>query len=542
MNNAADRSRRKFVTDVGLAAAGFAILPRHVLGRGFEAPSDTLNVAAVGVGGMGRSNMINLASQNIVAICDVDWEYANKGFAQLERDIASLQKRLDENVTEYRPPASARNQGDAPVQKRPLSPLERSRTAAQIESIKRLKDAHLPRAKRYQDYREMLDKQRDIDAVVVATPDHLHAGIALAAMDLGKHVYVQKPLTWSIAEARQLARRAKETKLATQMGNQGHSFDEARMAIEYIWAGAIGDVREIHIWTNRPLGYWPQGVPRPEPLKTPPEKLRWNGPAVNERLAAALAGNYPMPAGLAWDLFLGPAPYVEYHTIYHPFNWRGWVDWGVGAIGDMGAHLIDHSLWALDLGYPTTIETVSTPFNGASYPHATLTFYEFPARGPMPPVKLTWYDGGLMPTKPEELGDEELKKEGGALLIGTKGKLLHDTYGLKPRLLPKSLHDSFGKPPQKLPRIDKEAHEMNWVDAAKGKVEASCPFEYAARLTEVMLLGIVALRAGTKIHYDAANMRVTNVAQANDYLRREYRRGYLSSALRSQLPSVAAAS
>jgi len=239
-----------------------------------------------------------------------------------------------------------------------------------------------------------------------------------------------------------------------------------------------------------------------------------------------MAGNYPVPDKLSWDLFLGVGPHVEYHPIYHPFNWRGWSDWGVGAIGDMGAHLIDHSMWALNLGLPSTVETVSTPFNGVSYPHATQTFYEFPARGSMPAVKMTWYDGGLMPDKPEELGDEDLNKGGGALLIGSKGKLLHDTYGLKPRLLPKSLNDSYGKPPQKLPRIENEDHEMNWVNAAKGKTETSCPFEYAARLTEVMLLGIVALRAGKKINYDGANMRVTNVAQANDFLRREYRQGW----------------
>src|SRR6266436_1435688 len=489
-----EMSRRTFLSNVGASGAAFAIVPRHVLGHGFTPPSDTLNIAGIGVGGMGRSNLINLASQNIVALCDVDWGYADKGFDGLDTMI-------------------------------------------------KLKTEHLPKAKRYRDYRDMLEHQKDIDAVVVATPDHMHAPIARAAMALGKHVYVQKPLCWSVEEARQLARRAKETKVATQMGNQGHSSDDGRTAVEYIWAGAIGDVREVHIWTNRPLGYWPQGVPRPEPLKAGLLPLRWSGRDVNARLAAALCGDFPIPGGLAWDLFLGAASnHVDYHPIYHPFNWRGWTDWGVGAIGDMGAHLIDHSMWALNLGFPTSVETVSTPFNGASYPHATLTFYEFPARGSMPPVKLTWYDGGLKPNKPEELGDEELKQEGGALLIGSKGKLLHDTYGLKPRLLPKSLHDSSGKPPQKLPRIDKEAHEMNWVDAAKGKGEASCPFEYAARLTEVMLLGIVALRAGTKIHYDAANMRVTNVAQANDYLRREYRRGYLSSALRSQLPSVAAAS
>jgi predicted dehydrogenase len=343
-------------------------------------------------------------------------------------------------------------------------------------------------------------------------------------------VYVQKPLTWSVAEARQLARKAKETRVATQMGNQGHSFDDTRKIVEYIASGAIGDVREAHIWTNRPLAYWPQGIPRPEPLKTSPDTLKWNMSGVMARLANAMSGNYPKPDRLAWDLFLGVGPSVEYHPVYHPFNWRGWVDWGVGAIGDMGAHLIDQTMWALDLGYPTSIETVSTPFNKASYPGATMTFYEFPARGSMPPVKLTWYDGALVPSKPEELGDEELKKEGGGLLIGTKGKLLYETYGLRPRLLPSSLHQSVSTPPRKLPRVQNEAHEMNWADAAKGRAEASCPFEYAARLTEVMLLGIVALRAGHRISYDGANMRITNAApngpDANDFLRREPRQGW----------------
>jgi predicted dehydrogenase len=514
-DNTADESksltRRKFLTGVATSSAAAALVPRHVLGRGFTPPSDKLNIAAVGVGGMGRSNLINLVSQNIVALCDVDWSYADRGFDGMDGEIQKLQARLDRPG--YTPVGNERPEFD-PV-----------KAKARVSAMTQLKTEHLPKAKRYKDFREMLERQKDIDAVVVATADHMHATIALAAMDLGKHVYVQKPLTWSVDEARKLAHRAKETKVATQMGNQGHSFDDARTAVEYIWAGAIGEVREIHIWTNRPLGFWPQGIPRPEALKEPADSLRWNGPGVNARLAAALAGNYPVPDTLAWDLFLGGAPNVAYHPIYHPFNWRGWVDWGVGAIGDMGAHLIDQSMWALDLGMPASVETVSTPFNGVSYPHATMTFYEFPARGPLPPVKLTWYDG-LMPHKPEELGDEELKKEGGALLIGSKGKLLHETYGARPRLLPKSLHDSFGKPAQKLPRIAGEAHELNWVDAAKGKPEASCPFEYAAKLTEVMLLGIVALRAGSKIYYDGENMRVTNLPQANDYLRREYRQGW----------------
>jgi len=530
MSRPENPSRRKFVTNIGLAGAGFAIVPRHVLGRGFEAPSDTLNVAFVGVGGMGRSNMINLASQNIVALADVDWDYANKGFDALDKDIKAQQKRLDENMVEFRPPASARGE-EPPLQKRPMTDVERSKTTAQVEAMTRVKNEHLPRAKRYVDYREMIDRQKDIDAVVVATPDHLHASVALHAMDAGRHVYVQKPLAWSIAEARALSRRAAETKLATQMGNQGHSYDEARMAIEYVWAGAIGEVREVHIWTNRPLGYWPQGMPRPEPARTPLDKLRWNGPGVNVRIANALyGGGYSVPKKLAWNLFLGPAPHVDYHPIYHPFNWRGWVDWGVGAIGDMGAHLIDHSVWALDLGFPTTVETVSTPFNGVCHPHATMTFYEFPARGDKPPVRLTWYDGGFLPPKPPEMGDEEFNKGGGALLVGSKGKLLHDTYGLKPRLLPRSLHDSFGTPPRKLPRIPNESHEMNWVEAAKGKTQASSPFEYAAKLTEIMLLGVVSLRAGRKLEYDGANMRVTNDEGANQYFQRSPR-GTTTSAI-----------
>jgi len=506
-------SRRTFLTKAAVGAAGLTIIPRHVLGRGFTPPSDLLNIAGVGVGGMGRSNLINLASQNIVALCDVDWGYADKGFARLDAEAQGLKTRIEQGP----PPAAA---GQPPVE------FDRVKAQGRLDGILRLKDQHLPKAKRYQDYREMLEKQKDIDAVLVATADHMHAPIALAAMEHRKHVYVQKPLTWCVDEARKLALRAKETKVATQMGNQGHSSDDGRTAVEYVMAGAIGDVREVHIWTNRPLGFWPQGVPRPEPLKVPADTLRWNGNGVNARLAAAMTGNFPVPEGLDWNLFLGVSPQVEYHPIYHPFNWRGWVDWGVGAIGDMGAHLIDHTMWALNLGLPTSVETISTPFNGASYPTASLIFYEFPQRGKMPPVKLTWYDGGLMPNKPEELGDEELKKEGGALLIGSKGKLMYDTYGLKPRLLPKSLHDSFGMPPQKLPRIEEEEHEMNWVNAAKGKVAASCPFEYAARLTEVMLLGVVALRAGKKISYDGSDMRVTNVLPANDYLKREYRQGW----------------
>jgi predicted dehydrogenase len=496
-------SRRDFVANAAATAAAITIVPRHVLGRGFTPPSDKLNIAAVGVGGMGKSNILNVASQNVVAFCDVDWDYAGRALDNPDGDLERLQGRLAQAPTD----------------------AARTQIQDQIDGTRMLKD-QLSKATRYRDFREMLGKQKDIDAVIIATPDHLHATIAMAAMDLGKHVYVQKPLTWSIQEARQLAAKAKQTKVATQMGNQGHSWDDARKAVEYVWAGAIGDVREVHVWTNRPLTHWPQGIPRPQPLTTRSEELRWNMAGVMQRLAGAMAGSYPVPDTLSWDLFLGPAPYVEYHPVYHPFNWRGWVDWGVGAIGDMGAHLIDHPYWALDLGYPTTVETVSTPFDKTCHPAATTTYYEFPARGSKPPVKLTWYDGGLLPPKPVEMGEEKLNPTGGVLFIGSKGKLMHDTYGLNPRLLPKSLHDSYGTPAKKLPRMAM-SHEMNWVEAAKGKTEASCPFEYAARLTEVMLLGVVSLRAGGKIYYDGPAMRVTNnLPGANDYFGREYRTGW----------------
>jgi predicted dehydrogenase len=496
-------TRRDFVKTMAVTSAGLTIVPRHVLGQGQTAPSDRLNIAGVGIGGMGKINMLNLALQNnIVALCDVDWDFAGKAWDTLSADLTREQERLPK-VAE----AEARRNS-----------LER------IDSLKKVIAEDVPRLKRYRDYREMLDKQKDIDAVVIATPDHMHALIALAAMDMGKHVYVQKPLTWSVDEARRLAQKARQSKkIVTQMGNQGHSWDDGRKAIEWVWAGAIGDVRDVHVWTNRPLAYWPQGIPRPQPQRIGGE-LRWNMSGVMARLANAM-GLYSVPDTLSWDLFLGPAPAVEYHPLYHPFNWRGWVDWGVGAIGDMGAHLIDHAFWALDLGYPTSVETVSTPFNKSCFPMATTTYYEFPARGAMPPVKLTWYDGGLLPPRPEELGEEALNPTGGAILVGSKGKLIYDTYGLNPRLFPKSLEESTGTAPRKLPRIT-TSHEMNWSDAAKGKGEASTPFEYAARLTEMMLLGIVALRAGTKIHYDGANMRITNNAAANEYLKREYRGGW----------------
>jgi predicted dehydrogenase len=395
--------------------------------------------------------------------------------------------------------------------------------------LKRFVDEQMPKVKRYRDYREMLDQQKDIDAVIIATPDHMHAVQTVACMDAGKHVYVQKPLCWSVHEARALAKKAAAMpKIVTQMGNQGHSQDGARRGQEYLRAGAIGDITEIRVWTNRPLGYWPQGIPRPSAMAptVDPARLTWNNNGLNQRIASSILGNYTPPDTLSWDLFLGVAPVVPYHPIYHPFNWRGWVDWGQGALGDMGAHLIDHPVWALDLGLPTSIETVATPFNGATYPTATTTYYEFPAKGKRKAVRLIWSDGGLLPPRPLELEEEKLLADGGIIYYGSKGKMLQQTYGARPRLLPAERHNSFGPPKELLPRIPHESHEMNWVNAIKGTEEISCPFSYASHLVEIMLLGVAALRANTKVHYDGANMRITNNVAANEFLTRQYRAGY----------------
>jgi predicted dehydrogenase len=487
-------TRRRFVADMAKAAFGAAIVPRHVLGGpGFLAPSDRVNVAIIGAGGMGAANAAALAAggQNIVALADVD-------FAHVDRTVAGGLKNRD----------GSPNQAYAALQ------------------------AQYAKAKRYADFRQMLERERNhIDAVVIATPDHTHAVAARRAMELGKHVYVQKPLTYSVHEARVLADTARRTGVVTQMGNQGRSNDDARLVNEWIQAGVIGPVREVHIWTNRPL--WPQGVPRPDRVLGRPRDMRWNQQGLSEALAGGIGGSHTVPPKLAWDVFLGPARWVDYHPVYHPFNWRGWTDWGVGALGDMGAHLIDPPFWALDLGYPTSIEATSTPWGGppddpATYPLAMTVHYEFPARGALPPVDLHWYDGGLMPQRPRELPEDvPLDRRGGVIFKGEKGILMHGSYGLNPRLYPQSLMEVAQQVPQRYPRIE-TSHEMNWIEAIRDKAQATSPFSVAAPLTEIMLLGLVALRTGqgAKIRYDAGEMRVTSHPEANQYLRREYRPGW----------------
>jgi len=445
MSSASEKTkmnRRDFLLS-STAAAAFTIVPRHVLGGpGYTPPSEKLNIAGIGVGGKGGGDIGAVSSENIVALCDVD------------------EKQAGETFKKY------------------------------------------PNAKKYKDFRKMLtEMDKHIDAVVVATTDHVHAVATMMAIEMGKHVYTEKPLTHSVYEARMLTEAARKYKVATQMGNQGHSSEGARLICEWIWDGAIGPVREVHAWTDRPGGRWAQGVDRPK--ETP-----------------------PVPQTLAWDLWLGPAPERPYHPIYVPFKWRGWWDFGTGALGDMGCHIIDPAFWALKLGHPTSVQAISMPVNSETAPLASRVDYEFPARGDMPPVKLSWYDGELRPTDPEELepGRRMGSANGGTLFVGDKGKLVCGCYGKNPRLIPETKMKEYKRPPKTIPRV--KGHSQDWIEACKGGKPACSNFNYAGPLTEMVLLGNVAIRTGKKLYWDGPNMRVTNIPEANKYLRREYRAGW----------------
>lgn len=462
-------TRRSFMGGMA-AAAGMMIVPRRVLGGpGYQAPSDTVNIAAVGyVHGMGTSN-INAcleAGENVIALCDVD--ESDEAMARLKRGKAPLLERL-------------------------------------------------PKAARYRDFRKMLEEQKDIDAVIVATPDHTHAVIAMAAMQLGKHVYVQKPLTRTVSEARALTEAARRYKVVTQMGNQGRSGEGVRLIQEWIEDGAIGKVHEVHCWTNRPI--WPQGMERPE-------------------------GEPVVPYGLDWDLWIGPAPMRPYHKAYHPFSWRSWWDFGTGALGDMACHVMDASYSVLKLGYPTSVMAsiayqvveVRRPDGSTSsrrleykdsFPPATVVHYTFPQRsGKLPALKFHWYDGGLLPERPEELELDRRLPESGTIFVGDKGKLMCETYSESPRLIPESRMQRYKRPKKTVPRIE-GSHEKNWIDAIKGKAKPTSPFDYAGPFTETVLLGNLAIMyPGIKLMWDGPNMRVTNHEEANTFVQHHYRYGW----------------
>lgn len=439
--------RRKFIKNAALASAGFMIMPSHVIsGLGHRMPSDKLNIAGVGVGGRGGGVIRAVSSENIVALCDVDWRYSNRIFKEF------------------------------------------------------------PDAKKYWDWRVMFDEMKDsIDAVVVATPDHTHAIVSINAMKLGKHVYCDKPLTHTVWESREMTKVARQYKVATQMGNQGNSGEGIRQTCEWIWDGAIGEIREAHAWTNRPI--WPQGLERPTEIIRPPSTLNW-------------------------DLFLGPAPYRPYHPTYTPWNWRGWWDFGTGALGDMACHIMDPIFWALNLKYPTKVQGSSTQFNTESPPLAEVVKYVFPAREKfrgleMPEVEVTWWDGGLLPPRPVELPDGEVMgrdPNGGCLFIGTKGKIMTGCYGRNPFLLPLDYDKNYKRPAPELRRVE-TSHEMDWVRACKqspeNRVEASSHFGYSGPMNEMVVMGVVAVRLQDlkrELLWDGENMRFTNIGD-NDEIR-----------------------
>jgi len=446
-----EMNRRQFVKSAATTATLFTIVPRHVLGgKGHVAANDKLNIATIGAGGMGRGNTERCSDENIVALCDVDSDRAKETFETY------------------------------------------------------------PDAVKYVDFREMLDKQKDIDAVIVATPDHTHAVAAMAAMQLGKHVYVQKPMTRTISEARALTEAAHRYKVITQMGNQGHSGEGIRLICEWIWDGAIGPVREVQAWTNRPV--WAQGIARP--TETP-----------------------PVPSTLNWDLWLGTAPQRPYHPTYVPFSWRGWWDFGTASLGDMACHILDPVFWALKLGHADWVQATSTKRleNGKfvpcedSFPQASVVHYRFPAREKMPPVELHWYDGGLLPARPAELDpDRELGQVGGVIFVGDSGKIICDCYALNPRIFPESAMKAYQRPPKTIPRVKLglDGHEKDWIRGIKEGYQPSSNFDVAGPMTEAILLGCVAIRANKALTWDGPNMKVTNDDDANAFVHHNYRSGW----------------
>jgi predicted dehydrogenase len=418
-----------------------------------SAPGEKLNVAVVGAGGRGADDLDDLRSTGvqIVALCDCDQRQAAESFR------------------------------------------------------------HYPDARRYTDWRKMLDAEKGIDSVLVATPDHNHAIVSIAAMKLGKHVYCEKPLAHSIWEARQMAKVAAEKGVATQMGTQGHAFEGTRRAVEVMRAGTLGDVTEVHVWTDRPAGWWPQGVARPK--ETP-----------------------PVPDGLDWDVWLGPAPQRPYNPAYVPFKWRGFWDFGTGAIGDMGIHNFDTAFWGLQLGTPTSVEikdcspALTGPTMQETAPLWSILEFQFPARDGQPPVKMTWYDGGKLPPRELFQGEKIISKDGGSLVIGTKGTLFTRTWhGGETEedmfvLLPRKQFAGAALPAPTLPRT--RSHHQEWVDACRGNGKALSNFGYAAVLTEALLLGNVALRAGKRIEWDAEKMRARNCPEADAFIHPEFRQGW----------------
>ena len=471
---AIDTTRRKFLKTAGLGATTFMIVPRHVLGGpAYTPPSDKLNIAGIGVGGRGADILRNAhkGKENIVALCDVD------------------DKRAADTYKTY------------------------------------------SKAKRYKDFRKMLEQQKDIDAVMVGAPDHIHAVAALPAMQLGKHVYVEKPLAHNIYETRLLTEAAQKYKVATQMGNQGASEEGVLRMQEWYESGLIGEVHRVHCWTNRPI--WPQGIPKPT------EKQ-------------------PIPTQLDWNLWQGPAKTRPYNAAYLPFKWRGWWDYGTGALGDMGCHILDPVYRLLQPGFPTQLEaSVGQVYVGdfqlADYadscPPCSKIHIKFPEKDGQPALEVIWYDGGILPQRPDELKSDEMMGDsgGGCIFEGSKGKMMCGVYGRNPTLLPTQLMQYFKEPEPFIPRVP-EGHQRQWVNACKNGTPTNSSFDYAGPFTEMVLIGNLAIRAHeykvlkpgkkpgdwdpyafpgrTSLFWDSKNIKITNFDEANRFVKRAYRKGW----------------
>jgi predicted dehydrogenase len=456
-------TRRSFLKSSTLASAAAVAFPAILRAQeGGQTPNNRLNVAFVGVGGRAYEGAVpGLKGENFVAFCDVDDERA--------ADTYKL----------------------------------------------------YPDVPRYRDYRKMLDEVgSQIDAVAVTTPDHMHFPIAMAALALGKHVFCEKPLTHTIKEARQLAAAARETKVATQMGNQGHASEGIRLLKEWIDAGVLGEVREVHSWTDRPAAFWPQGsVARL--VRSHTRSTAFVSPPDHSKFIPVV------PPTLDWDLWQGVAPARAYDPMYLPFNWRGFWDYGTGALGDMGCHLLDAAHWVLQLDAPTRVEAISAFHDDLTGPSSSLITFTFAARGRFAPMKLHWYDGGLMPQHPPELEAARQLPDNGTLFVGSKATVLATNYNQSVRVIPETkMKELTGSlPPKTLPRIE-GGHFAEWVRACKGGPAAGSNFDVSSRLTELCLLSNVAVRARGPIEWDAKAMRVINLPEANQYLATEFRPGF----------------
>ena len=502
-------SRRKFVQRAATAAIGFSIVPRRVLGGGgYVAPSDKVNIAFIGVGSQGLRVMLHFLAQDDVqgvAVCDPNKSSANHPQWDTHEFCNSVRKLLGvDSGWDWLSP-------DEPIQL--TRSLQVTSGVAGREPCQKIVDGYYATQQRsgayrgcaaYRDFRELLEKQKDVDAVVVCTTDNLHAAVSAAAMKKRKHVFCQKPLTHTIYEARRLAEMARETGVATQIAVANQASEDTRLLCEWIWSGAIGPVREVANWSSRP--YWAQGIERPKETEA-------------------------VPAGLDWDLWLGPAPERPFNHAYLPFVWRGWADFGCGALGDMGSYSFDTLFRVLKLEAPVSVEASTTDRYEETYPLASMIHFHFAARGEMPPVKFSWYDGGLKPPRPEELEEnrpftgEGEERDEGLLFVGDRGKILCGFNGRHPKLIPESKMNSFQQPPKTLPRSP--GNEREWLDACKGsKVKPGGNFEFSGMVTETLQLGNIASRVGQKFSWDRASMKVTDLDAALKMVSPERRKGW----------------